>query len=176
MSLDRIAVPDGLVLGQSRMRDVVSVLGEEYSLGVRHLYRKLCRFTMRYSLGASYHLSIPWNSARRSLSRALRPCDEARGILSSVSFFPPFPGKTAEGIGVHGDTLADVIARYGNPEMREGVSIVEFDQPGWSSLSASVYACYDGMEFHVPRLAGCHIRDIKPYLEQPVVTVTICEP
>jgi len=173
--LDRIRVPDGLVLRESRKRDVVAVIGEEYSLDVVHLYRKLDGFNMSYPMGVSFHFSIPWHIARRSLSRFLRPYDEARGILSSVSFSRPFPGRTKEGIGFD-NTLADVIASYGDPKMREVVSIIECDQPGWSDLSSNVYACYNGIQFHVPRVEGCRIKDIDAYLQQSIVAVTLYKP
>ena len=170
-----IAVPEGLVLGRSRKRDVISVLGQDCSLNVARdrVYRTgFFGFSLAYPVGISCYLGLPYTGH----SQKIRPYDESRAVLSQIAFTHPFAGKTLEGIGLYGSTLADVIKIHGQPNMREGVSVVEIDQPGWSPLSSNVYACYDGIEFHLPRIPNCRPFKAESYLKQPVVKIFLALP
>jgi hypothetical protein len=103
-----------------------------------------------------------------------RPCNESRALLSAIAFAPLFAGRTSEGIGIGLSTLADVIEIFGQPEMLEGVSVLESDHPGWSPLSRNIYACYNGIEFYLRRVANGRIQ-VESYLKKTVVKIVVQE-
>ena len=152
----------------SRKGDVVKEYGDGYRLERHHYHLKLTGFNLEYpDLGLEFCFSLPY------LGRwELRPYDEKRARLSAIVYQQPFGGRTSKGIEIGTSTLRDVNEAYGQPSMRQSISIVQSDQPGESDLSPLVYACYDGIDFRVKRLSPFDSDiGVERYMDQKVVKI-----
>jgi hypothetical protein len=158
-----------VVCGSSKVADVIGDFGDAYQVSLhRWIDNHLIGFTLWYE---SVGLKFSFRLAYHARSWNLREYDHKRARLARVGYCYPWKKQTERGIRVRVNTLADVVKAYGQPEMREGVSVVHSDQPGASNLSKHVYACYPEIEFHVDRIRGKPIGDVDAYLAQRVVEI-----